>query len=188
MKLAIYCGANEGVNFIYKQEAKKLGEYMAKQGIELVYGGAKIGIMGTIADAVMENGGVAHGIITEFLKDKEIVHRNLSTLSVTKDMHERKKTMIDLADAFVALPGGAGTLDEIFEAWTWMQIGLHEKHCAFYNTNGFYDGLIEFLSRVSNDGFLHEKFVKNLIIENEPKALIEAINTAKNHKTSGNKG
>ncbi|PID47919.1 MAG: TIGR00730 family Rossman fold protein [Proteobacteria bacterium] len=179
MKIAIYCGSNKGNNKIYEKEAKKLGKYFAKHDIGLVYGGGNIGIMGVIADSVMKNGGHVCGVITEFLKDKEAAHKGISELIVTKNMHKRKKLMIDLADAFVALPGGAGTMDEIFEAWTWLQIGLYKKPCGFYNINGFYDKLMEFLLHMNKEGFLNTSFIDALVLENKPKNLIKALRNAK---------
>ncbi len=180
MKIAIYCGSSDGVNPIYKKEAKRLGEYLAKNDIGLVYGGAKIGIMGEIASSVMKNGGIVEGVITEFLQDKETAHEHITKLAVVKNMHERKNTMMELSDAFVALPGGAGTMEEIFEAWTWLQIGLHKKLCAFYNINGFYDSLLEFLSHMSKEGFLNKKYVDSLIVEDTPEGLIRALEITKN--------
>lgn len=180
MKIAVYCGSSEGVNPIYKKEAIRLGEYFSKNSIELVYGGGGIGLMGSIADAVVKNGGYVYGVIPEQLKSKEIAHFGLSELHVVKDMHIRKNMMIKRADAFVAMPGGAGTLDEIFEAWTWLQIGYHQKPCAFYNINGFYDKLLDFISHIVKEGFLAKKYLEYLIVEDNPKKLIEAIKNSKN--------
>ncbi len=180
MKIAVYCGSSEGKNPLYKQEAKKLGEFFAHNSIGLVYGGGSVGLMGIIADSVLKNGGYVCGMITELLKDKELAHGGLGKLDVVKDMHERKAKMMSEANAFVAMPGGAGTLEEIFEAWTWLQIGYHKKPCAFYNVNGFYDKLFEFIAHVCDEGFLDKKYLEYLIIENEPKKLLDALKYSKN--------
>lgn len=179
MKIAVYCGSNEGVNPIYKNEAIKLGEYFGKNSIELVYGGGGVGLMGAIADAVIKNNGYVYGVIPEHLQNKEIAHFGLSELHVVKDMHIRKNMMIKRADAFVAMPGGAGTMEEIFEVWTWLQIGYHKKPCAFYNVNGFYDKLLDFISHMIKEGFLDKKYLDFLIVESTPEKLIEALKNAK---------
>lgn len=178
MKIAVYCGSSEGVNPIYKSKAIKLGEFFAKNSIELVYGGGGVGLMGAIADSVMKNGGRAYGVIPEHLKSKEIAHFGLTELHVVKDMHIRKNMMIERADAFVAMPGGAGTMEEFFEVWTWMQIGYHKKPCALYNINGFYDKLLDFISHIIKEGFLDKKYLDFLIVENTPKSIYEALKSA----------
>ncbi len=175
MKIAVYCGSNKGKNPLYEQEARRLGEYLAKNNIGMVYGGGGVGLMGAIADSVMSNGGYVFGVIPEHLKSKEVAHFGLSELHVVKDMHIRKNMMIQNADAFVAMPGGAGTMEEIFEVWTWLQIGYHKKACAFYNVGGFYDKLLEFISYMVEQGFLDKKYLDALIVESEPEKLIEAI-------------
>ncbi len=180
MKIAVYCGSSEGKNPIYKQEARRLGEFLAKENIGLVYGGGGVGLMGHIADAVMSGGGYVYGVIPEHLKSKEIAHFGLSELHVVENMHIRKNMMIEAADAFVAMPGGAGTMEEIFEVWTWLQIGYHKKPCAFYNVNGFYDKLLDFVLGMVNEGFLDKKYLDALIVEDEPEKLINAI---KEHKS-----
>ncbi len=180
MKIAVYCGSSEGENPIYKQEAIKLGEHFAKHKIGLVYGGGSIGLMNAIADSVMKNGGYVCGVIPELLEDKELAHKSLSKLHVVKDMHQRKAKMMEEADAFVAMPGGVGTFEEIFEAWTWLQIGYHKKACAFYNINGFYDKLLDFIAHTVKEGFVQERYLKSLIVENEPEKLLNALKNAKN--------
>ncbi len=179
MKIAVYCGSSKGNDEIYEKKAKKLGKYFAKNNITLVYGGGNIGIMNVIANSVLKHNGKVQGIITEYLKDKEAAHLGLSELIVTKDMHERKLGMMENADAFVALPGGPGTMEEIFEVWTWMQIGLHKKPCAFYNINGFYDKLLEFLAHMSDEGFIDKIFIDSLIVEDKPKNLVNAFKNIK---------
>ncbi len=175
MKIAVYCGSSEGKNEIYKKEAIKLGEYFGKNKIELVYGGGGVGLMGSIADAVLKNEGYVYGVIPKHLKVKEVAHSKLQELHVVDDMHQRKDMMMKRADAFVAMPGGAGTLEEIFEVWTWMQIGYHKKPCAFYNVNGFYDKLFDFISHVVDEGFLKKDYLDGLIVENDPQKLLYAL-------------
>lgn len=175
MKIAVFCGSNIGNNKIYETKAKELGLFFAKNGIGLVYGGGGVGLMGAIAQSVMDNNGEAFGVIPKHLKDKELAHEGLSALHVVDDMHARKNMMSSHADAFIAMPGGAGTMEEIFEVWTWMQIGYHKKACAFYNVNGFYDKLFEFLEHMVKEGFLQDVYLKSLIIENSPEKIYEAI-------------
>lgn len=183
-KIAIFCGSSKGNNPIYEDEAKKVGEFFAKNGIELVYGGGAVGLMGIISKSVMENGGKTYGVIPQHLKDKEIAQDGLSELHVVKDMHTRKAMMAERAEAFVAMPGGAGTMEEIFEVWTWMQIGYHQKPCVFYNTNGFYDKLLDFIAHMVDEGFLYKKYLEGLIVVHSPEELLEAV---KNHKSPKSK-
>jgi TIGR00730 family protein len=173
--LCVYCGSNPGRQDIYIEAARELGRTMARQGIGLVYGGASVGIMGAIADAVMQAGGQAVGIIPESLMRKELAHRGLTELHVTQSMHERKRMMADRADAFVALPGGAGTLEEIFEVWTWAQLGHHAKPCALFNVGGYYDGLARFLDHMVAEQFVRAEHREMLIVENDPQRLLERL-------------
>lgn len=173
--LCVYCGSNPGRQDIYIEAARELGRTMARQGIGLVYGGASVGIMGAIADAVMQAGGQAVGIIPESLMRKELAHRGLTELHVTQSMHERKRMMADRADAFVALPGGAGTLEEIFEVWTWAQLGHHTKPCALFNVGGYYDGLARFLDHMVAEQFVRAEHREMLIVENDPQRLLERL-------------
>lgn len=175
MKIAVFCGSSSGHHPEFVKATKALGGYLASQGIDLVYGGGKVGLMGAIADAFLENGGKVYGVIPEHLKQKEIAHPGLTELNVVSDMHERKATMAGMADAFVALPGGAGTLEEIFEAWTWAQLGHHAKPCAFYNINGFYNPLIEMIASMSASGFLNPRYAEMLIHTDRSDALLSAI-------------
>ncbi|MBD5771355.1 LOG family protein [Marinomonas colpomeniae] len=175
MKIAVFCGSSTGNNPSYINEAKKLGLFFGKNGIDLVYGGGKVGLMGTIADAVLESGGNVFGVIPEYLKEKEIEHTGLTELFVVADMHERKAKMASMADAFVALPGGAGTLEEFFEVWTWAQLGHHSKPCALYNTNGFYQDLLAMITNMTNSGFLNEEYANMLILADTPKELVDCI-------------
>lgn len=175
MKIAVFCGSSSGNNPEFVTATQQLGHYFAKEGIDVVFGGGKVGLMGTIADAVLEAGGRVYGVIPEDLRQKEIAHTGLTELTIVKDMHERKAKMAELADAFVALPGGAGTLEEIFEVWTWAQLGHHTKPCAFYNLNGFYNLLIDMMKSMVNTGFLKEKYFDMLIQTESPKQLLMAI-------------
>ncbi|WP_344799197.1 TIGR00730 family Rossman fold protein [Litoribacillus peritrichatus] len=172
MKVAVFCGSSAGHDAVYASETKRLGHFLGENNIDLVYGGGKTGLMGVVSDAVLEAGGRAFGVMPKYLVDKEIAHPGLTELSVVEDMHERKAKMAELADAFVALPGGAGTLEEIFEAWTWAQLGHHQKPCAFYNTQGFYDPLFEMITTMNEAGFLKDVFANMIIKTTEPDDLI----------------
>lgn len=175
MKIAIFCGSSCGNQPEFLQETQKLGRYFAQQGIDVVYGGGKVGLMGAIADSVLSHGGKVYGVIPEHLKDKEIAHEGLTQLKIVADMHERKAMMASMADAFVALPGGPGTLEEIFEAWTWAQLGHHQKPCAFYNINGFYDVLKDMIINMSQSGFLKPLYSDILIHTANAETLVNAI-------------
>ncbi|ALN62040.1 putative lysine decarboxylase family protein [Lysobacter antibioticus] len=153
--LCVYCGSNSGSKPIYTERAMALGTRMAKDGIALVYGGGNVGLMGTVADAVLEAGGEAIGVIPEQLVNWEVAHRGLTKLEIVGSMHERKARMFDLADGFVALPGGFGTLDEMFEMLTWRQLGIGNKPCAFLDIDGFYSPLMSMLDRMVEERFLH---------------------------------
>ncbi len=177
MRLCVFCGSNAGQDPIYLQVARALGETMASQGIDLVYGGASVGLMGAVADAALAKGGHVIGVMPQALVDKEIAHRGLSDLRVVGSMHERKALMAELADGFIALPGGLGTFEELFEVWTWAQLGYHRKPCALLNAGGFYDKLTDFLDDVVERGFVKPIHRAMLIVENEPAALIEAVHT-----------
>lgn len=179
MKIAVFCGSSSGENPEFVKATKALGCFLANNGIDLVYGGGKVGLMGAIADSFLESGGKVYGVIPEHLKEKEIAHQALTELKVVADMHERKATMAQMADAFVALPGGSGTLEEIFEAWTWAQLGHHSKPCAFYNINGFYNPLIEMILQMSGAGFLKAQYAEMLIHTDEPSSLLSAIKSYK---------
>lgn len=152
-----------------------MASYLAKQGIGIVYGGGNVGIMGVIADAALAAGGEVIGVIPESLLAKELGHGGVTELHVTRTMHERKQRMVDLSDAFIALPGGFGTLDELFETLTWLQLGFHGKPVGLLNAAGFFDHLLTFLDHMSSTGFLTPKHRSSLITETEPEALLKAI-------------
>ena len=153
--LCVYCGSNSGSKPIYTERAIALGNRMAKDGIALVYGGGNVGLMGAVADAVLQAGGEVIGVIPEHLVNWEVAHRGLTKLEIVGSMHERKARMFELADGFVALPGGFGTLDEMFEMLTWRQLGIGNKPCAFLDIDGFYAPLMAMLDRMVEERFLH---------------------------------
>ena len=153
--LCVYCGSNAGSNPVYTERAMSLGMQLARRGIALVYGGGNVGLMGVVADAVLEAGGEVIGVIPEQLVNWEVAHRGVTRLEVVGSMHERKSRMFDLADGFLALPGGFGTLDEMFEMLTWRQLGLGRKPCAFLDIAGFYQPLIAMIDKMVAERFLH---------------------------------
>ncbi|MGO4388401.1 TIGR00730 family Rossman fold protein [Microvirga sp. 2YAF29] len=175
MRLCVFCGSSAGQDPVYLETARLLGETLARNGIELVYGGASVGLMGAVADAVLANGGRVIGVMPQALADKEIAHASLSDLRVVGSMHERKAMMAELSDGFIALPGGLGTFEELFEVWTWAQLGYHKKPCALLNVAGFYDKLADFLDDVVERGFVKPIHRAMLIVQDEPAALIDAI-------------
>lgn len=153
-RLAVYCGSSMGSDPAFAETARALGEHMAEEGIGLVYGGGRLGLMGVVADAAISNGGEAYGVIPQALIDLEVAHTGLTELHIVRSMHERKAMMTELTDAFVAIPGGIGTFDELFEAWTWNALGYHAKPFALLNVHGFWDGMIAFLDHVTASGFM----------------------------------
>lgn len=175
MRVAVFCGSSAGNKKEYEQTTKELGKFFALNNIEVVYGGGRVGLMGILADSVLENGGKVFGVIPKELEEKELAHRDVTELRIVKDMHERKATMAELSDAFVALPGGAGTLEEIFEVWTWAQLGFHDKPCAFYNVNGFYDKLLHMLQGIADEGFLKQEYIDMIIDTDDKIELFSSI-------------
>ncbi len=171
--VCVYCGSSPGRDPAYAEAARGLGRALVARGLGLVYGGASVGIMGVVADAVLALGGSVTGVIPEALARKEVAHGGLTELIVTSSMHERKTRMARLADAFVALPGGVGTLEEIFEAWTWAQLGLHGKPCGFLNVAGYYDGLIAFLDHAVAERFVKEPHRAMLVVSGDPGDLLD---------------
>jgi uncharacterized protein (TIGR00730 family) len=177
--IAVFCGSAFGTDEIFTKTAEEVGKTIAQQGKTLVYGGGRSGLMGVIADSALNAGGKVIGVIPEVLVNKELAHPNLTELYVVKDMHERKTKMSELADAFVAIPGGAGTLEEIFEQWTWAQLGIHLKPCAFLNVDGFYDDLIKFIEVTANKGFTHPRFSEALISSASIQDVLKAFDEFK---------
>ncbi len=180
--ICVYCGASIGANSIYADAARALAKTMVANGISLVYGGGNVGLMGVIADEVMRLGGSATGVIPKALLDKEIGHHGLTQLHVVKDMHERKAMMAELADGFIAMPGGIGTLEELFEVFTWSQLGFHDKPIGLLNVDGFYEGLIRFLQHVVNERFLRAEQASLLIHEQNPEMLVERFRSFKSQR------
>ena len=173
--VCVYCGASPGHDPVYAEAARALGREMVKRDLALVYGGGHVGLMGVIADAVLEAGGEVTGVIPKALMDTEVGHERLTRLLVVKDMHERKALMAEHADGFIAMPGGIGTLEELFEAMTWAQLGFHEKPVGLLNVNGFYDKLTAFLSQLEQEGFVRAEHKNLLINENDPSTLLERL-------------
>ena len=173
--IALYCGSRSGNKPIYQEKATALAQGLAKQGFGLVYGGASIGLMGQVADAMISHGGEAVGVIPEFMLDYEIAHHQLTELHVVQTMHERKALMAERASAFVALPGGLGTFEEILEVATWGQLNQHQKPMMIYNVNGFYDALITQLDHAVEEGFLPPQHRAKLIVCNHAEQIYSAI-------------
>lgn len=171
--LCVYCGSSRGASPIYEQTALALAGALARENIALVYGGGNVGLMGILADEVMRQGGEVTGVIPKALLDKEIGHLGLTRLHIVKDMHERKAMMASLSDGFIALPGGLGTLEELFEALTWAQLGFHEKPIGLLNVAGFYDGLIAFVQKQVQEGFVRPGHAGLMLHEAGPDALLE---------------
>jgi uncharacterized protein (TIGR00730 family) len=170
--LCVYCGSSTGVSPDYGQAAIDMARHLVDRKIALIYGGGNIGLMGIIAGEVLRLGGQVTGVIPQALMEMEVGHLELTRLLVVKDMHERKATMAQLADGFVAMPGGIGTLEELFEAMTWSQLGLHQKPLGLLNVNGFYDGLLAFVSHQVKQGFLRGEHAALLMQEADPGALL----------------
>lgn len=176
-RIAVFCGSRDGGSAIYKEGALQLGKELAKRGITLVYGGSSLVLMGAIADTVLKHGGKAIGVIPDELGDKEKAHRGLTEFIQVKTMHERKAKMADLADGFIAMPGGTGTLDEFIEIFTWQQIGLHRKPCGLLNINQYYDPLLTLFQHMANEQFLDEKYRDMAIVGSDPATLIDQFYT-----------
>lgn len=173
--IAVYCGSSSGNQEIYTQQAQEMGRELARRGLTLVYGGGCVGLMGTIADAVLAEGGRVIGVIPGFLADKELAHKGCTELHVVETMHQRKLLMADLADGFVALPGGFGTLEELVEVLTWGQLGLHGKPVGLLNTQGFYDALLALLDHMSDEAFLRRENRGQLLQNVGVAALLDAM-------------
>jgi len=174
-RIAVYCGAHKGVRPEYAAAAQELGTLLAREKTELVYGGGRIGLMGVVADAVLKNGGHVIGVIPEKLVLKEVVHETLPDLRVVKTMHERKALMAELADGFIALPGGYGTFEEFFEVLAWSQLGWHPKPFGLLNVAGFYTPLLTFLDHTRDEGFIRPPHRELVLAENEPEKLLHRL-------------
>ncbi len=174
-RVTVFCGSSFGTDEIYKTQAILLGNKLAEENIGLVYGGANVGLMGAVADGVLEKGGEVFGVLPNFLKSKEIAHDHLTELILVETMHERKTKMNELCDGVIALPGGFGTLEELFEMLTWAQLGLHKKPIAILNIDGFYDSLITFIQTTVDKGFLKEVNQKMLIVSDNIPELLDKM-------------
>ena len=174
-RICVFCGASPGARPEYAQATTELARLLVADGIGVVYGGGGVGLMGVLADAVLAEGGEVIGVIPRALMDREIAHRDVTDMRVVGSMHERKALMADLADGFVALPGGMGTLEELFEVYTWAQLGLHRKPCALLNVEGYYDGVVGFLGHAVEERFVREEHREMLVVETEPGVLIERL-------------
>lgn len=178
-RVTVFCGSSIGTDDSYKTQATLLGQTLAKHNIELVYGGANVGLMGAVADGVLSKGGKVIGVLPKFLKTKEIAHENLTELILVDTMHERKTTMHELCDGVIALPGGFGTLEEFFEMLTWGQLGLHQKPIAILNIEGFYDLLNEFVQTMVDKGFLKELNQQMLLVSDNIEEILEKMENYK---------
>ena len=174
--IAVFCGSSAGASNVYIEEATNFGRELAKRNITLVYGGASVGVMGAVADTVLKEGGQVIGVMPRFLENREISHKKLSELIVVDTMHERKAKMADLAEGFVALPGGPGTLEEFFEIFTWAQLGIHQKPCGLLNINHYFDPLIELFNHMTNEQFLHEKYRSMALVDVKSDRLLDKFN------------
>ena len=179
--IAVYCGSSPGSNPAFRLAAEALGRTLAQAGCTVVYGGSHAGLMGAVADAALAAGGKVIGVIPDALVSREVAHRGLSELQVVRSMHERKARMNELAEAFVALPGGIGTLDEIIEMFTWTQLGIHRKPCAFLNIDGYYDSLLAFLGGMVTQGFLRQAQVDQLVVVERVEDLLPRLAAAQPH-------
>ncbi len=175
--ICVYCGSALGAQPVYRETAVRVGQTIARRGKRLVYGGGAVGLMGALADAALAAGGQVLGIIPRMLFEREIQHGGLTEMRVVESMHVRKADMIEAADAMIALPGGFGTYEEIFEAMTWAQLGHHSKPCGLLNVNGFYDGFIALVERAISDGFVHPEHRGVLLIDDDIERLLDRLET-----------
>jgi uncharacterized protein (TIGR00730 family) len=175
MRVCVFCGSSCGNNDVYANAARAMGETLGCSGIDLVYGGGRVGLMGVLADAALNAGGAVIGVMPQRLVERDIQHTSLTELHTVATMHERKTKMADLADGFIALPGGAGTFEEIFEQWTWAQLGIHRKPCGFLNANGYFDPLRVMIDHMTGEGFLRWEHASMLVFDTDPAAIIAAF-------------
>jgi uncharacterized protein (TIGR00730 family) len=174
-RICVFCGASPGARPGYRRATEDLARLLGARGIGVVYGGGGVGLMGALADAVLAEGGEITGVIPRSLVHREIAHRDVPDMRLVASMHERKALMAELADAFVALPGGIGTLEELFEVYTWAQLGLHQKPCALLNVEGYYDGVADFLAHAVQERFLRQETRELLMVESDPATLLERL-------------
>jgi hypothetical protein len=174
-RVCVFCGSSFGIRPAYREAAQRLGRLLASRGIGLVYGGGCVGLMGAVADAVMAAGGEAIGVIPDSLMRREVGHRGLTKLHVVNSMHERKALMADLADAFIALPGGYGTLEELMEAVTWSQLGIQQKPCGLLNVEKYWDGLLAVLDHAVDEGFVRKENAQLVLVAQNPETMLERL-------------
>ncbi|MGA0612685.1 TIGR00730 family Rossman fold protein [Caldimonas sp. KR1-144] len=175
LSFCIYCGSRPGHRDAYADAARRTGTAIAARGSRLVYGGGNVGLMGIVADAALAAGAFVCGVIPRSLMEREVGHRGLSELHVVETMHQRKQMMAERADAFIALPGGIGTFEELFEVWTWRQLGYHDQPIGLLNIEGYYDGLLAFLDRSVAEGFLGENVRALLLADDDPERLVDRL-------------
>ena len=184
-RLAVYCGSSPGGDELFASATRATASAMVSHGVDLVYGGGRLGLMGLVADSVLAEGGRVYGVIPAALVDLEVAHTGVTELFRVANMHERKAKMTDLADAFLALPGGIGTLDELFEAWSWNALGYHAKPFCLLNVGGFWDGLIQFMDHATANGFLSASRRKQLLVAATPEEALEWLDEAAARATQG---
>ena len=184
-RLAVYCGSAAGSDPIFAEATRATARAMVERGVDLVYGGGRLGLMGLVADSVLELGGKVYGVIPAALVDLEVAHTGVTELFHVANMHERKAKMTDLADAFIALPGGIGTLDELFEAWSWNALGYHAKPFCLLNVGGFWDGMIEFIDHATTSGFLSASRRRQLLVATTPEEALNLLDEAAARATQG---
>ncbi|GKS14202.1 cytokinin riboside 5'-monophosphate phosphoribohydrolase [Paenibacillus chitinolyticus] len=175
--IAVFCGSREGGSTLYKESAIELGYELAKRQITLVYGGAITGLMGAVADAVLEQGGHVIGVLPHFLQTREIAHKGLTELIMVNSMHERKAKMAELADGFISLPGGPGTMEEYFEIFTWGQLGLHQKPCGLLNVNQYFDPIVSMFDVMEREHFMQENIREMVLIDQTPEGILNKFST-----------
>jgi len=173
--IAVFCGSSAGNDGMYSSVSQELARLLAKEGLRLITGGGRVGIMGVIADEMIRHGGSVVGVIPDFLVEKEVAHEGLEEMIVVGSMHERKQKIVQLADAFIALPGGFGTLDEIFEMITWAQLDIHRNACGILNTGGYYSHLIDHISKMVSEGFVNQGYLDMVLIDTDPGNLLKRI-------------
>ena len=176
-RVCVFCGSSPGVNSAYADAAQAMGWELVRRGIGLVYGGGNVGLMGVVADAVLERGGEVIGVIPQALANREIAHAGVTALHIVDSMHTRKAMMAELSDAFVAMPGGVGTFEEFFEAVTWTQLGLQRKPCGLLNVNGFYAPLAAFIDQAVTEGFIKPVHRAAIVVDSDPGRLLDSLTT-----------
>jgi uncharacterized protein (TIGR00730 family) len=184
-RLAVYCGSAPGSRPVFAEAACATARAMVRRDVELVYGGGRLGLMGLIADSVLDLGGRVYGVIPAALIELEVAHEGVTELYRVETMHERKAKMTELADAFLALPGGIGTLDELFEAWSWNALGYHAKPFCLLNVEGFWDGMIDFMDHATRSGFLSQQRRNQLLVASTPEEALEYLDEAAAAATQG---